>query len=214
VVRADGRAPGRIRPDRGRTSRTARPHSAEQAGWKSQTSSGTSSSATPRPTEPGPSGSPGSWKPSGIPRCCKSGISGPARTSWSGCAMRFRAPAGRTIAVLSAGYLASQYGTDEWTAAFLHDADGRQRLLPVRVEACQLPRLPCRRGLHRPRGSRQGHRQATAAGGCEAGPPQAGTTAELSRWSWLAGQRESSAALSRPPTSSRPGRRSAPPPSP
>jgi tetratricopeptide (TPR) repeat protein len=49
--------------------------------------------------------------------------------------------ADRTIALLSAAYLASQYGTDEWTGAFLHDPDGRQRLLPVRVEACELPRL-------------------------------------------------------------------------
>jgi tetratricopeptide (TPR) repeat protein len=49
--------------------------------------------------------------------------------------------ADRTIAVLSGAYLASRYGTDEWTSAFLHDASGRQRLLPVRVEACELPRL-------------------------------------------------------------------------
>jgi hypothetical protein len=47
----------------------------------------------------------------------------------------------RTIALLSEAYLASPYGTDKWTGAFLHDPDGRQRLLPVRVEACQLPRL-------------------------------------------------------------------------
>jgi hypothetical protein len=43
--------------------------------------------------------------------------------------------------VLSPAYLASQYGTDEWAGAFLHDATGQQRLLPVRVEACELPRL-------------------------------------------------------------------------
>ena len=51
--------------------------------------------------------------------------------------------ADRTIAVVSPSYLASRYGTDEWTAAFLHEQDetGRQRLLPVRVEACPLPRL-------------------------------------------------------------------------
>jgi TIR domain len=35
--------------------------------------------------------------------------------------------ADRTIAVLSPAYLDSPYGTDEWTAAFLHDPDGRQR---------------------------------------------------------------------------------------
>jgi tetratricopeptide (TPR) repeat protein len=49
--------------------------------------------------------------------------------------------ADRTVAVLSAAYLASLYGTDEWTGAFLHDPHGRSRLLPVKVEACQLPRL-------------------------------------------------------------------------
>jgi tetratricopeptide (TPR) repeat protein len=51
--------------------------------------------------------------------------------------------ADRTIAVVSPSYLASQYGNDEWTAAFLHDPDGtgRRRLLPVQVEACALPRL-------------------------------------------------------------------------
>jgi TIR domain len=49
--------------------------------------------------------------------------------------------AGRTIAVLSPAYLASPYGTDEWTGAFLHDKDREGRLLPVRIEACALPRL-------------------------------------------------------------------------
>ena len=51
--------------------------------------------------------------------------------------------ADRTIAVLSPSYLASRYGTDEWTAAFIHEQDqtGRQRLLPVRVEVCALPLL-------------------------------------------------------------------------
>jgi len=49
--------------------------------------------------------------------------------------------ANRTIAVLSQAYLASPYCADEWTGAFLHDPTGQQRLLPVRVEACELPRL-------------------------------------------------------------------------
>jgi tetratricopeptide (TPR) repeat protein len=49
--------------------------------------------------------------------------------------------ADRTIALLSSGYLASPYGSDEWTGAFLHDKDRAGRLLPVRVEACELPRL-------------------------------------------------------------------------
>jgi hypothetical protein len=49
--------------------------------------------------------------------------------------------ADRTIALLSEAYLASGYSTDEWTGAFLHDESGQERLLPVRVEACALPRL-------------------------------------------------------------------------
>jgi tetratricopeptide (TPR) repeat protein len=47
----------------------------------------------------------------------------------------------RTLALISAAYLASPYCTDEWTGAFLHDPDGRNRLLQVRIEACELPRL-------------------------------------------------------------------------
>jgi tetratricopeptide (TPR) repeat protein len=47
----------------------------------------------------------------------------------------------RTIALISAAYLASPYCTDEWTGAFLHDPDGKNRLLQVRIEACDLPRL-------------------------------------------------------------------------
>ncbi len=46
-----------------------------------------------------------------------------------------------TIALLSAAYLASPYCRDEWTGAFSRDADGRTRLLGIRIEACELPRL-------------------------------------------------------------------------
>jgi TIR domain len=49
--------------------------------------------------------------------------------------------ADRTLALVSAAYLASPYSTDEWTGAFLHDPDGRNRLLQVRIEDCELPRL-------------------------------------------------------------------------
>jgi tetratricopeptide (TPR) repeat protein len=49
--------------------------------------------------------------------------------------------ADRTVALVSAAYLASSYCTDEWTGAFLHDPDGRNRLLQVRIEDCELPRL-------------------------------------------------------------------------
>jgi len=49
--------------------------------------------------------------------------------------------ADRTLALVSAAYLASPYCTDEWTGAFLHDPDGRNRLLQVRIEDCEVPRL-------------------------------------------------------------------------
>jgi tetratricopeptide (TPR) repeat protein len=49
--------------------------------------------------------------------------------------------ADRTIALLSPAYLASPYRTDEWTEGYLHDKHREGRLLPVRVEACELPRL-------------------------------------------------------------------------
>jgi hypothetical protein len=49
--------------------------------------------------------------------------------------------ADRTLALVSAAYLVSPYCTDEWTGAFLHDPDGRNRLLQVRIEDCELPRL-------------------------------------------------------------------------
>jgi tetratricopeptide (TPR) repeat protein len=49
--------------------------------------------------------------------------------------------ADRTLALVSGAYLVSPYCTDEWTGAFLHDPDGRNRLLQVRIEDCELPRL-------------------------------------------------------------------------
>jgi tetratricopeptide (TPR) repeat protein len=49
--------------------------------------------------------------------------------------------ADRTLALVSKAYLASPYCTDEWTGAFLHDDDGRNHLLLVRIEDCKLPRL-------------------------------------------------------------------------
>lgn len=46
----------------------------------------------------------------------------------------------RTIAVLSADYLESQFGTAEWLAAWMHDPSGRDRkLLTVRVAECERP---------------------------------------------------------------------------
>jgi hypothetical protein len=49
--------------------------------------------------------------------------------------------AARTIAILSEAYFKSAYSRDEWTAAFVHDRDGQGRLLPIRVELCEVPRL-------------------------------------------------------------------------
>jgi TIR domain len=49
--------------------------------------------------------------------------------------------ADRTLALVSAADLASRYCRDEWTGAFLRDRDGRNRLLQVRIEDCELPRL-------------------------------------------------------------------------
>jgi tetratricopeptide (TPR) repeat protein len=51
------------------------------------------------------------------------------------------AEADRVLAVLSPAYLRSEYGRDEWTAALVRDRGQSGRLLPVRVEACQLPPL-------------------------------------------------------------------------
>jgi hypothetical protein len=49
--------------------------------------------------------------------------------------------ADRTLAVASKSYFASSYASDEWTGAFLHDPQGRDRLLIVRVDDVELPRL-------------------------------------------------------------------------
>ena len=49
--------------------------------------------------------------------------------------------ADRTLAVVSSAYLESVYGSDEWTAAFLHDHADMTSLLVVRVEEVPLPRL-------------------------------------------------------------------------
>jgi hypothetical protein len=48
----------------------------------------------------------------------------------------------RTLLVLSAAYLESAYGLAEWAAAFRADPTGTQRkVLPVRIEACQVDGL-------------------------------------------------------------------------
>jgi hypothetical protein len=47
----------------------------------------------------------------------------------------------RILAVLSPAYFGSAYATDEWTAAIVRDKAGRDRLLPVRIAACDLPPL-------------------------------------------------------------------------
>ena len=48
----------------------------------------------------------------------------------------------RTIAVFSPNYFLSEFGTAEWAAAFRLDPTGRnEKLIPVRIEACQPPGL-------------------------------------------------------------------------
>jgi hypothetical protein len=85
--------------------------------------------------------------------------------------------ADRTIALVSQAYLASPYGTDEWTGAFLHDRDRGGRLLPVRVEACILPRLLATRvyidlvGLGRQQAPGGCWRGSSRAGGDRSGSP-------------------------------------------
>jgi hypothetical protein len=47
--------------------------------------------------------------------------------------------ADRTLLVLSTAYLASGFGFSEWAAAFRQDPTGNEkRLLPVRIEPCEL----------------------------------------------------------------------------
>ena len=51
------------------------------------------------------------------------------------------AEADRVLAVLSPRYFASAYATDEWTAALVRGSGEADRLLPVRIEAVDLPPL-------------------------------------------------------------------------
>jgi hypothetical protein len=52
------------------------------------------------------------------------------------------AGAGRTVAVLSAAYLGSEYGAAEWRSAWAMDPSGwNRKLIPVRVEPCERPGL-------------------------------------------------------------------------
>ncbi|MFH8419358.1 FxSxx-COOH system tetratricopeptide repeat protein [Streptomyces collinus] len=46
-----------------------------------------------------------------------------------------------TLAVVSAAYLAAPQSSDDWTAAFLQDAEGRERLICVLVDDSPLPAL-------------------------------------------------------------------------
>jgi tetratricopeptide (TPR) repeat protein len=47
----------------------------------------------------------------------------------------------RTLAVVSMAYLGSVYGSDEWTAAFIHERPDQTSLLVVRIEDVPLPPL-------------------------------------------------------------------------
>jgi tetratricopeptide (TPR) repeat protein len=51
------------------------------------------------------------------------------------------AEADRVLAVLSPAYFASEYTRDEWTAALVRARSERDRLLPVRIQAVELPDL-------------------------------------------------------------------------
>jgi tetratricopeptide (TPR) repeat protein len=51
------------------------------------------------------------------------------------------AEAERVLAVLSPRYFTSAYASDEWTAALVRAAGKADRLLPVRIEPCDLPPL-------------------------------------------------------------------------
>jgi hypothetical protein len=51
------------------------------------------------------------------------------------------AEADRVVAVLSPAYFASEYTRDEWTAALIRARGEDDRLLPVRIEAVELPPL-------------------------------------------------------------------------
>ena len=51
------------------------------------------------------------------------------------------AEAQRVLAVLSHAYFHSEYARDEWTAALVRDRGQADRLLRVRIAACELPPL-------------------------------------------------------------------------
>jgi hypothetical protein len=51
------------------------------------------------------------------------------------------ADADQVVAVLSTAYFASEYTWDEWTAALVRVRGERDRLLPMRIEAVELPPL-------------------------------------------------------------------------
>ncbi|TCJ34093.1 TIR domain-containing protein [Parafrankia sp. BMG5.11] len=65
-----------------------------------------------------------------------------AGTNWTHAMQSGIRDATRTLAVLSAAYLDSAYGTREWQAAVAADPDSaRRRLIPVRIEDCARPGL-------------------------------------------------------------------------
>src|SRR4029450_6504816 len=47
----------------------------------------------------------------------------------------------RILAALAPAYFGPAYAPDAWTAAIVRDKAGRDRLLPVRIAACDLPPL-------------------------------------------------------------------------
>ncbi|MCK9898420.1 toll/interleukin-1 receptor domain-containing protein [Frankia sp. AgB32] len=65
-----------------------------------------------------------------------------AGTNWTQAMQNGIQDSTRTLAVLSAAYLDSAFGTQEWQAAVAADpASARRRLIPVRIEDCARPGL-------------------------------------------------------------------------
>jgi hypothetical protein len=103
---------------------------AEGNGWSRRP---TSSSPTPARIGPGPSGSPGSWKPTAT-RGRGSGMGLIAGHNWVHEVQQATAMAERVVAVLSTTYLQSGHGEAEWRAFYAGRRAGsrpRRRSFPA-----------------------------------------------------------------------------------
>jgi hypothetical protein len=118
---------------------------AEGDGWSRRP---TSSSPTPARFGPGPSGSPGSWKPTAT-RGRGSGLGLIAGHNWVHEVQQATAMAERVVAVLSTTYLQSGHGEAEWRAFYAGRRAGSR---------------PRRRSSRRPAVGGQRHRGAPVPG--------------------------------------------------